>query len=527
MRTVQKMTMCLALASTMLLNSAFAESLELGEVEFPTSGAKKAQKEFIVGLLYLHSFEYGDAAEAFKRAQEIDPEFAMAYWGEAMTYNHPLWHQQAKKPAVDALRRLARTPEARQKKAATQREKDYLNAIEVLYGTVPASARLTKVERDVLYSEAMGRIQDRYADDLDAAAFYGLSILGTASERRNVATYMRAAASLYKVWDNNKLHPGGAHYLIHSYDDPEHAPLGLPMARAYSAIAPSAAHAQHMTSHIFVALGMWDDVVLANERAVKVVAENADTPPAATGHYPYWLMYGYLQQGRIDDAAAIMKDATELMHENPKQSAKRYFSAMRARYMLDTQDWDSAKRFDMPPGVRANESVHYFTSAFAAIRNGDIKEATSLAEMMQESEGQYEVASSKAELEVMKLEIAGLIELHQGKEDEGFATLSKAVDIADTTPYAFGPPSIVQPPRELLAMELLNAGRADEAVTIYKKQVAQTPRRVQSLLGLAKAQEASGNEGAAQLTYAELASIWHSADFDIDGYDEAMKVSKQ
>ncbi len=259
-----------------------------GDVSFANSGAPAAQRAFLAGLAQLHNFEYDSAAAHFREAERVDPGFAMAYWGEAMTYNHPVWMQQDRAAAVRVLDRLGETEPVRLAKAPTEREKDYLRAVDILYGAGDKAAR------DVAYSDAMADLHGKYPDDPDAAAFYALSLLGTAHGGRDFATYMRAAAVLEPVFRAYPRHPGAAHYLIHSYDDPIHAPLGLPAARAYSTIAPSAAHAQHMCSHIFVAMGMWDDVVSANEAAVRVVdAARAakGQPPGACGHYNFWLEY--------------------------------------------------------------------------------------------------------------------------------------------------------------------------------------------------------------------------------------------
>ena len=257
----------MGLALTILICGVVRASGEMpvGEVRFANSGAPAAQSAFLRGLAQLHNFEYDDASAAFIQAQKADPGFAMAYWGEAMTHNHPIWMEQDVDAARKALEKLGPTPEARSGRAPTAREKAYLDAAEILYGNG------TKNERDVRYAVAMRSLSEKYPDDADAAAFSALAILGTAHEGRDVPTYMRAAAILEELTCRYPAHPGAAHYLIHSYDDPAHAVLGLRAARRYSKIAPDAAHAQHMTSHIFIAMGMWDDVVAANETAVAVV----------------------------------------------------------------------------------------------------------------------------------------------------------------------------------------------------------------------------------------------------------------
>src|SRR6059058_1452540 len=250
-----------ALACFLAGASLSAQTPGLGTITFPTSGPPAAQSAFIRGVLLLHSFEYQDAARAFREAQRIDPRFALAYWAEAMTYTHPLWNEQDANAARAALQRLGPTPQARRAKAPTPRERAYLNAVEILYGDGP------KARRDTAYSRAMERLVARFPADREAQVLYAASLLGLSQGVRNVPTYMRAAAIVGRVFRDNPDHPGAAHLLIHCYDDPIHAPLGLAAARAYSKIAPDAAHAQHMTTHIFLALGMWDEVVSQNELA--------------------------------------------------------------------------------------------------------------------------------------------------------------------------------------------------------------------------------------------------------------------
>src|SRR6267378_4719894 len=252
-----------------------------GEVAFANSGPPAAQADFLLGLAQLHNFEYDDAAEHFRKAEQIAPDFALAFWGEAMTQNHPVWHEEDVAAAREILKRLAPTPEARSAKAATEREKLYLRNVEALFGEG------TKDERDRRYESMLAELHRKFPDDVDGASFYALAILGTAEHGRDFATYMRAAAVLEEVFPQHSRHPGVVHYLIHCYDDSVHAPLGLRAARIYSKIAPQAGHAQHMTSHIFLSLGMWDDVVKANETAMAVVnreRQKAGKGPSWCGH---------------------------------------------------------------------------------------------------------------------------------------------------------------------------------------------------------------------------------------------------
>src|SRR5947199_3171354 len=347
-----------ALSFLVLALPAAAQS-EVGEVSFANSGSPAAQEPFLRGLALLHNFEYPDAAEQFRAAQKVDPNFAMAFWGEAMTHTHPVWMQQDLDAARAVLARLGATPEARLAKAKTERERDYLRAVEILYGDG------TKEERDFRYADAMAALHQRYPDDVDATAFYALSLLGTAHQGRDFAIYMRSAALLEEVFPTHQHHPGVLHYLIHSYDDPIHAPLGVRAARLYGGVAPNAGHALHMTSHIFVALGLWDDVIAANERAMRVVDQQRAAhgqPPTACGHYPTWLHYALLQERRFDEAARRLDNcrrmaAAELSAApaslDPDNSSAGSYVEMRVVQALETARWDAAAPLAVPAGHAA------------------------------------------------------------------------------------------------------------------------------------------------------------------------------
>jgi hypothetical protein len=237
----------------------------LGTISFPTSAkSAEAQQAFIRGMLLLHLFEYPFARDEFLTAQRIEPDFALAYWGEAMTYTHPVWDQQDAEAGRAALRKLAPTPELRLAKAPGAREQAFLGAIEALYG------QGSKAERDRAYARAMERMAARFPADHEVQLFHALALLGVYAGVRDVPAYMQVGAIAQAVFCANPQHPGAAHYLIHAVDDPDHAVLGLDAARALARMAPDAGHSLHMTSHIFTALGMWDDMVQANEAAVAV-----------------------------------------------------------------------------------------------------------------------------------------------------------------------------------------------------------------------------------------------------------------
>jgi hypothetical protein len=236
----------------------------------------------------------------------------MAYWGEAMSYNHPVWDEQDQAAGRAALAKLGSNLQERLATASQPVEKAFLQAIDELYGTG------TKAQRDRAYLRAMERMAADFPEYHEVRLFYALALLGLQAGVRDIPLYMQATAIAQSVFSANPQHPGAAHYLIHGVDDPEHAVLGLEAARALAIMAPDAGHSLHMTSHIFTALGMWDDVVRANRQAIKVanaMRELQDEPARQWGHYNFWLLYGYLQQGRIEKA----RDATSL----PATAGKR------------------------------------------------------------------------------------------------------------------------------------------------------------------------------------------------------------
>ena len=503
----------------------------VGDVSFANSGAPAAQKDFLYGLAELHNFEYEDAAAAFRRAEGIDPGFAMAYWGEAMTFNHPIWEEQNRHAARAALEKLAPTPEERLAKAKTEREKDYLRAVDILYG------QGEKYDRDARYAESMRELHEKYPDDIDATCFYALALLGTAHNGRDVPTYMRAAALLEDVFYAHPRHPGAAHYLIHSFDDPTHAILGLRAARAYSKIAPEAAHAQHMTSHIFLALGMWDDVVSANETATGIVNRqraSAGKPPQSCGHYNLWLEYGYLQQGRFANAMRILSACRSQAEAqsaaghgrgtvDADNSAAGSFVQMRAHYLIETKDWNGETAgWKLPSGASAwTQLMFHYTDTLGACYRSDASAARASLAQMQALEPQlnadldserYSTGNWMRKVpEILTVQIQALLSSRDNTSAQAGAAFQKAAEEEASLPSAFGPPLIAKPSYELLGEFLLEHGRIPEARKAFETALALAPRRVQSLIGLQKAQTLLNDPDAAQ-TDKTLHQIYGHAD---------------
>lgn len=509
----------LVLATLLAAPARAAE--RLGKVDFPTSGSPAAQEHFLRGVAALHSFGYDDAADAFRAAQKAEPGFALAYWGEAMTHNHPIWQEADVEAARAILARLAATPEERAARAPTPREKGYLAAVEALFGEGDKAAR------DRAYEEAMARLAERFPEDGEAAAFHALAILGR-TRPGNPADYprlMRSAAILEEQFDNNPEHPGVLHYLIHAYDDPVHAPLGLRPARLYARVAPAAHHALHMPSHIFVQLGMWQEVSASNEEAW--AASVAWTERRGHGiekrdfHSLGWLGYAYLQQGRLEKA----REVTELCHRAARESKSERVAAgaerMDARYAIETRQW---RQVPAPREAGAAEGGHVhgreadaqatvpYAAGLAAGLAGDAETAERMAKRLGELVKQHGEGYGAKGMRVMEMEVAGLALLAGGKKEEGLARLAEAAALEESLPAPSGPPDPAKPALELYGEALLKEGRAEEAAKQFEKSLARMPNRSLSLLGAARAAAKLGDEAGARGLYARLAENWSQAD---------------
>jgi tetratricopeptide (TPR) repeat protein len=565
---MRRLALLSLLAAPLLATSLAAAQSEVGEVSFANSGSAAAQEPFLRGLALLHNFEYPDAAEAFRQAQAIDPGFAMAYWGEAMTYNHPVWAQQDAAAAAAALGRLGATPEARLAKAKTERERDYLRAAEILYGTAnhaissggPGGSAGSqgsagahghgssgsavyqgstdhhdkdKEARDLLFADAMAALHQRYPEDVDATAFYALALLGTAHQGRDFATYMRSAALLEEVFPTHPRHPGVLHYLIHSYDDPIHAPLGMRAARLYGGVAPNAAHALHMTSHIFIALGLWDDVIAANENATRVGDMHSAArhkPPGSCGHYAIWLHYAYLQERRFDAAERMLDACRKAVAGEVAGSAGSFelddylagsWAQMRLVHAIETGRWDAASAALPPKGGPYAGAL--FTLAYGealAAAGGDLPVLRAAAARLRERQkdllatiekGRQAIPDDSPHAAIAVQQIEALLSLREGKQDAGIALLRKAAEAESALPLDFGPPAIEKPTFELLGDELLALGRDAEAEAAYQSALARAPGRTRSLQGLLRAQQALRRTEAAERTQALLQRYVHAA----------------
>lgn len=550
---------CLAFATTCGVSAAPTtgpQTVEgLGTISFPTSTkSADAQSAFVRGLLLLHLFEYEDAAKSFRQAEKIDPGFAMAYWGEAMTHNHGIWNQLNAKAGRAALAGLAPTPAARAAKAPTTREKVYLAAVEILYAEGG-----TKPQRDARYCDAMQRLATEFSDDNNAQLFYALALMGRSEGVRDVPVYLRAGAIAERSFRVNPQNPGAAHYWIHSMDDPEHAAGALEAARALAKIAPDAGHAQHMTSHIFMALGMWDDVVEANQNALRVVGAHAKAkgqPQIECGHYAFWLEYGYFQQGRYDTGEKELQACTTSAAQalawsdaHPKETGaytlhgRRLTRAMfaevlqyvlidmRSTAVIESGDWNGAavKVHVDTSAIGAHRAWNEFTDGYAAAMRGDVTAARAQLSALNATRKSGKIDSGFPQqaqyMEVLEQELQGLIDIRRGNPASGLAAIQQAAKRYDGLAFDFGPPVPIKPPHELLGEQMLAQGRAADAIAEFNAVLKRAPNRALSMLGLARAQSAAGDKNAVTATYRHLLEIWHAADADLPALAEARKYA--
>ncbi len=503
-----------------------AREAELGQVSFPNSGAPEAQEPFLRGLAALHSFWYEEAADAFRRAQEIDPDFALAYWGEALTHDHPLWGQQDSEKAQAILARLAPTPAERQALAPTEREKAYLGALEILYGEGDRRSRHRA------YSLAMRDASERFSEDPDAAALYALTLQTELEEGDwGVQSRMRSAAILEELFDRYPEHPGVLHYLIHAYDDPLHASLGLRPALTYARVAPAAPHALHMPSHIFVQLGMWEQVAASNRDAYQAsvdwVRHKKRERTSEDFHSLSWLHYAYLQLGRAADASETVRTILRAAEETRSPWVTRYRDSMLARHWLETGSWpqDDEGR-EIRPATGLSEVPAGLALAFGweAVRQGDFERAREaivrLSDLAINEEGEGSRSGSRID-RILAQELKGILALAEGRKEQALAELADAAVMERELDPPSGPPHPIKPAQELHAEALLELDRAAEALEGFESALLRTPDRTASLLGAARAAAALGDSDQARRHYRRLAEIWRDAEPGNPALEEA------
>jgi tetratricopeptide (TPR) repeat protein len=528
---------CLAAAAALATVAAVSAQVRqpLGTITFPTSGAPAAQADFLRGVAWLHSFGYEDAIDAFRAAQRKDPGFVLAYWGEAMCFNQPLWFFEEADKGRAALVKLGPTPAARRAKATTPREQMYLAAVEALYapGTKPA--------RDNAYSTAMAALAARFPEDDEAQAFYALSLLALLP-RGDQALPLRQKAGgiLEAIFKRNPQHPGAAHYLLHAYDHGTLAARALPAARAYAKIAPAASHALHMPAHTFLQVGLWDEAAAADQASwdasVQWASRRNLSISARDYHSLTWLQYEWTQQGRfakareaidlIDHAMRVAETSatvgghhyadSEIGRGTGPMALRNDRGSMRARYVIESERWAEMK------GQGSFDNIdELFALGLSAARLRDDKR---LFAAVGELEKIVKTPPDRALLEqseVMLHQLGALLMLSQGQSADAFAALDRAVAAQARMPKPIGRPFPPKGADELYGEVLLQAGRAREAVGWFEKALARTPNRSRALLGLARAAAKAGDRAKSRAAYQQFAQNWRLADPGLPEIKEA------
>ncbi len=487
-------------------NTPVEKKENLGEVRIEVTGKADAKPHFERGLLLLHSFEYEDARHAFQQAKKQDPEMPMAYWGEAMTYNHSLWSEQDFEKASEVLTEL-KAFDYRNK--ATDLERDLIEAVFLLY-----QPKKDKPERDVAYAEYMQKLSEKYPNNHEVAAFYALSLLGSVPEGRDEQIYGMGAEIAQGILEENPNHPGALHYLIHSYDDPDHAMLALDAAHAYAKVAPDASHALHMPSHIFVAMGMWDKVIASNIDSYEASVQRMNTKNLdndARGYHAYhWLEYGYLQKNQVEEAEKMVREMQQFARETPSKRARVHLVFLKGTYLVDTNAWGSdiseiaVDISDLNISVR---SQYHFLEGMKAYVAKDKTTLDSLIKLADKEhrrgsfvveEGASKLCSNVDRGKITSSDLTEvLVRKHQMQalmaDLNNNPTLAEqhflqSIELEELLSYSYGPPQIQKPTHELYADWLLKEGRYQESLAQYEYMLKRAPKRRLATEGIENAQ---------------------------------------
>jgi tetratricopeptide (TPR) repeat protein len=537
MRSIRARLVAAAIAWTSLA-AAQPSGPRLGTVVFPVTGKPEAQRAFVEGVAWLHSFGYEEALDSFRTAIKLDRSFVMARWGEAMTHNQPVWHTQDLEAGRKAFAALGPSREARAARAQTPRERDYLAAVEVLFGDGDKSSR------DLAYAAAMKDLAARYPQDLEAQCFYALALLGAVPlGERGTPTQLEAGAVAERVFAQNPNHPGAAHVIIHAYDDPDNARRALPAARAYARIAPDASHARHMPAHIFMQLGMWDEAAASDEASFAAsrawVARKGFSPAMRDFHSLSWLSYELLQQGRyvrarqtfapLEEAIAQAADAkgrpapSAMPHHEPDavaepdvMSLRNDLASIRAFYVLETGQWSEMR------GRSSFDNLdELFALGFSAAKLKDVDRAKAAREMLQDFLARDKDEGRRPIGLIMERELAAAIALAEGRGEDAVRALNEAVAVENRMRRPSARPHPIKPASELLGETLLELGRPADAIEPFKRALWWAPNRSRAVLGLARALAKTSDRAGARTQYAQLLKNWSHADPAIPELAEA------
>jgi tetratricopeptide (TPR) repeat protein len=509
---------------------------KLGTVNFSTSCSPKAQKQFNHAVAWLHSFEYEEAEKAFTEVAATDPQCGMAYWGIAMSNYHPLWVPPTPAELKKGWNAVEKAKAAGQK---TQREQDYIAAIELFYKD---HDKLDHHARAFAYSDAMKQLHTRNPTDREAGVFYALTLIATGmmSPGKTYEREKQAAQILNDVLAREPQHPGVSHYLIHSYDYPALAQLALPAARSYAKIAPASAHAQHMPSHIFTRLGLWPEAIRSNldaHAAAKAFAARNKMTGAWDEqiHAMDYLAYAYLQRAQDKHAAGVLDELRNIQKVEPQTFKVAYaYTAIPARYVLERRQWSDAAKLSLPeeewkdfPWQRfpwATSHIH-FARAIGAARSGDIATARAAVDKLEairqalsEVKGEYDWAK---QVDIQRMMALAWLQHADGKDEEALRQLRAAADLDDATDKHPVTPGSIFPAREQLGELLLELKQPIEALKEFEASFRNTPERFNGIYGAARAAKMAGDQKAAKAYYTKLLALAREADTTRSEIEEA------
>lgn len=504
-------TFCVSLAipsvATTQHEHAAPESGALGTVDFPISCNPELQHDFNRAVALLHSFWYKKSEESFAAIAKADPSCGMAEWGIAMSRYHQIWDPPSPR---DLQAGWAAVESANIVGAKTQRERDYIAAMEIFYkdsGIRSHSARALDYER------AMQRVYERYPQDTEAAIFYALSVRANAPPSdKTYANQKKASAILEPLFARYPDHPGLAHYIIHCDDYPSLAPLALDAARRYAKIAPDAPHALHMPSHIFTRLGLWQESIDSNLASAAVAKKNGLVGDEL--HALDYLVYAYLQQGRDREAHEILATLPRAQPDDASYFTALYATAaIPARLAIERHRWSEAAGLVLPartfPGGRYawTEADFYFARALGAARGGNavvanagLQRMAALREQLLQVHNTY----SAEQVDIQREEVIAWITFDGGKKEEALRQMRAAADHEDATDKLPVTPGAIVPARELLGEMLLEANHPALALEAFETSLKLAPERFNSLAGAAHAAQSAGDRQKAAVYYAKL-----------------------
>src|SRR6476661_3584599 len=508
-----------------------------GTVDFKVSGAPEVRPEFIRGVALLHSFFYEEARRIFTSVAEQDPNCAMAQWGIAMTWWHPIWTP----PTSDEMRAgKAAIEKAMAMKAGTDLERGFITALNAYYNT-PDSPTASLVgqschgpvgapDRVVAYEKAMRQLSEKYPDDFEAQTFYAFAILalGYATPTdTTLAKQLQAAALLEKLWKKNPNHPGVTHYLIHSYDYPSLAERGLAAARSYGSIAPWVPHALHMPSHIFTRLGMWEESIAANRSSADAsrayaAMRHRDATEAEELHALDYTVYSYLQEGQDAKAKEIVDFAATVRKTNPELefSGAYALAAIPSRYALERNAWSEAAALPIPAVPHWSsfpfmEALIEYAHALGRAHTGDLDGARKAIDRMR----QLQNATSDPKFDYFKRQLdqqmeaaSAWVAYGENKREDAVSILRRAADAEDILGKHPVSPGALVPAREQLGDLLLKLGRPQEARVEFEAALKIYPNRFRGLYGAALSAERSQDWEVARRYYVTLDAQTAQAD---------------